>query len=114
MLEFIQVLGFDAVDTLVVEGDNLFMGKFILSKGRLYMALVGAIDQLGDRIVGDSGNIGMTLPAVDQPVNAFVVKLCIDVVIPALSVFIDSADESMSMTHQAIFYIRSFSPGTKP
>ena len=78
------------------------------------MALVGAIDQLGDRIVGDSGNIGMTLPAVDQPVNAFVVKLCIDVVIPALSVFIDSADESMPVAHETIFFVRRLSLRAEP
>ena len=78
------------------------------------MALVPTIDQLGDRIMGDPGNVGMALPAVDQSMNAFVVKLCIDVIIPAFAVFIDSADESMSVAHEAIFFIRRLGLRAEP
>ena len=63
------------------------------------MALVRTIDQLGYRIVGNPGNVGMTLAAIDEPVNTCVVKLFIDVIVPSFAVFIDSTNESMSMAH---------------
>ena len=102
------------MNALAVDGDNLFMGKFVLSKGRLYMALVAAIDQLCDRVVGNSGNVGVTLPAIDESVNAFVIKLFINVIIPAFAVGIDSADESMPVAHETIFFIRRPGLETEP
>ncbi len=55
------------------------------------MALIGAIDVLGDRIVRNFGNVGVTVTAFDTSVNAVIIKKFIDIIIPALAVFIDSA-----------------------
>ena len=78
------------------------------------MALVRTVDQLGYRIVGNSGNVGVTLAAIDEPVNAFVIKLFVNVIIPAFAVLIDSADESMPVAHKAIFFISRLGLGTEP
>jgi hypothetical protein len=64
--------------------------------------------------MGNSGNVGVTLPAIDESVNAFVIKLLINVIIPAFAVLIDSADESMPVAHETIFFIRRLGLGTEP
>ena len=77
------------------------------------MAQGRTIDYLCYRIVGNPGDIGMALPALDESVDAFVVKEFINVIIPPFAVFIDSANEPMFVAHKAIFYIRRFGPGAE-
>ena len=77
------------------------------------MALVPTIDQLSYRVVGNPGNVSMTLPAIDESVDTFVIKGFINIIIPAFAVGIDSADESMPVAHKAIFFIRCLRLGTE-
>jgi len=77
------------------------------------MALVRTIDDLCYRIVRNPGNVGMTVPALDDSVNTFVIKNFINIIIPSFAVFIDSANESMSVAHEAIFFIRRIGLGTE-
>ena len=77
------------------------------------MALVRTIDYLFYRVVRNPGNVGMTVPALDESVNTFVIKDFINIIIPSFAVFIDSANESMSVAHEAIFFIRRIGLGTE-
>ena len=77
------------------------------------MALVGTIDDLCYRIVRNPGDVGVTLPALDKSVNTFVIKGFINIIIPAFAVLIDSANESMSVAHEAVFFIRRLGMGTE-
>jgi hypothetical protein len=74
IFQLFRIFRSDTVGTVVVNVDNLFMGKFFLSKRRFDMALIGAIDFFDNRIVGNFGNVGMTITAFDTAVNAMVVK----------------------------------------
>ena len=72
------------------------------------MALVAAIDFLSNRIVGNLGNISMTVRAFDTSVNAMVVKDFINIIIPAFAVFIDSSHLSMFVAQKAVVFISRF------
>jgi hypothetical protein len=101
----------DGVDTLVVNADDFIMGKFFLRKRRFDMALIAAIDALSDRIVGDSGNVSVTVPAFDTPVNAVIIKDLINIIIPALAIFTDSAQQAVFVAYEAIKFIGGLGPG---
>jgi hypothetical protein len=100
------------VGTLVVDTDDFFMGKFILSKRGFDMALVGTIDLLRNRIVGNFGNVSMAVTAFDISVNAVIIKKFIDIIIPALAVSIDSSHRSVFMAHEAVIFISRFGGGS--
>ena len=99
--------------TLVIEIDNFLMGKFFLGKRRFYVALIGAIDNFGDGVVRNFSNIGMTVTAFNIPMNAVVVNCFINIIVPFLAIFIDSADESMFVAHEAVILIGSVCLGTE-
>jgi hypothetical protein len=109
----IRILRPDGVGTVVVNADDFFVGKFILSKRRFDMALIGAIDFFGNRIVWNSGNVSMTVTAFDTSVNAMVVKDFINIIIPAPAVFIDSSHLSMFMAQKAVVFVGCFGPGAE-
>ena len=69
------------------------------------MALLGAIDDIGDRFVGNLGDVKVTVTAFNVAVNASIVNCFIDVIIPSLAVFIDPAAESMSVAHETVVFI---------
>jgi hypothetical protein len=98
---------------VVVNVDDLFMGKFFLSKRRFDMALIAAIDFFRNRIVGNFGNVSMTVRACDASVNAVVVKDFINIIIPAPAVFIDSSHLAMFVAQEAFIFVGRFSPGAE-
>ncbi len=88
------------------------MGKFFLSKRRFYMAQIRAIDLLGDGIMGNFGDGGMTVTAFDDSVNASIINCFINIIIPLPAVFIDAADKAVFVAHKAVFFIGRFGLGT--
>ena len=100
----------DSVNTLVVNADDFIMGKFFLSKRRFDVALSPAIDALGNRIVRDPVNVSVAVPAFDVSMNAVIIKDFIDIIIPALAVFIDSAQQTVFVADEAIKFIGGFGP----
>ena len=64
------ILRMDAMGAAIENPHDLFMGKLVLRKGRFDMALGSAIDFLGDWVVGDFGNVGVTVFTIDGLVNA--------------------------------------------
>jgi len=76
------------------------------------MALIGAIDFFGNRIVRNSGNVSMTVTAFDTSVNAMVVKCFINIIIPSPAVFIDSSHLSMFVAQETFIFISRFGGGS--
>ena len=76
------------------------------------MAQIRAIDLLRDGIVGNFGNVGMTVTAFDGSVNASIINCFINIIIPPPAVFIDAADKAVFVAHQAVFFIGCFGLGT--
>ncbi len=72
------------------------------------MALIGAIDDLGDWIVRNFSNVVMTVTAFNFSVNALTVNRFINMVIPSFAIFIDSAAKSMFVAHEAVIFISTF------
>jgi hypothetical protein len=97
---------------LIKNIDNFLMGKFFLGKRRFYMALFGAVDDLGDGVVRNFGNVAMTVNAFNLAVNAFIENGFINIIVPSLAIFIDSADTSMSVAHETVVFIGRFCRGT--
>ena len=77
------------------------------------MALIGAIDDFGDGIVRNFGNVGMTVTAFNFAVNAVIVNCFINIIVPSLAVFIDSADKPMFVAHETVVLICCFGQGTE-
>ena len=77
------------------------------------MALIGAIDDFGDWLVRNFGNVGMAVTAFNIPMNAVVVNCFINIIVPSLAVFIDSADKAMFMAHETVVLIGCFGQGTE-
>ena len=75
------------------------------------MALIGAIDDFGDGIVGNFSYIAMAVPAFNFPVNTLTINGFINMVIPSLAVFIDSAAISMFVAHETVVFIGSVGLG---
>ena len=71
------------------------------------MALIGAVDRLGHRFVGNLGDVGMAVAALNIAVNAVIVNAFIDIIIPALAVFVDSAGQTIFVAHEAVVFIGS-------
>lgn len=71
------------------------------------MALIGAIDDIGDGFVRNLGDVGVTVTALNIAVNAMIVNCLIDIIIPSLAVFIDSAGQAMSVAHETVVFIGS-------
>ena len=113
IFELFRIFRSDAVSTVVVNIDDLFMGKIFLRKRRFDMALIAAIDFLGNRIVGNFSNVSMTVRAFDTSVNAMVVKNFINIIIPSSAVFIDSSHLSMFVAQEAFIFISRFGRGAE-
>ena len=109
----IRILRPAGVGAVVVNADDFFVGKFILRKRGLDMALVGTTDLLRNRIVWDFGNVSMAVTAFDTSVNTMIIKKFIDIIIPALAVCIDSSHRSVFMAHEAVIFIGCFGPGAE-
>jgi len=88
------------------------MGKVFLGKRRLDVTLIGAINLLGHRIMGQFFNVGMAVSAGDVSVNTFCVHMSVNIIIYPLAIFIDPADETVFMAHETVFFVRGFSPKT--
>ena len=71
------------------------------------MALSGAIDHFGDRVVWDFSYIGMAVTAFNLAVNALIVNCFVNIVIPSFAVFIDSTAVSVFMAHETVVFICS-------
>ena len=69
------------------------------------MALIGAIDDFGDGIVRNFGNVGMTVTAFNLAMNAVIVNCFVNIVIPSFAVFIYSADKPVFVAHEAVVFI---------
>jgi len=67
------ILRVDAMGTAIVNPHDFFMGKLVLGKGRLNMALGCAVDFLGNRVVGDFGDVSVAVITIDGLVNALAV-----------------------------------------
>ncbi|MBA4369253.1 MAG: hypothetical protein C0403_16625 [Desulfobacterium sp.] len=106
-LYFVRILGANTMNALVEYPDNFFMGKGFLGKGWLYVALGCAIDFLGDRIMRYLGNASMAIAAFDFAVHTVTIAEFINVIIPALAVFIDSAYGPVLVTHKTVIFISS-------
>jgi hypothetical protein len=91
---------------VIVNLNDLFMGKIFVGKRRLDMAYIGAVDLLGYRIMGQFVNIGMAVTAGNIMMNGFAVNMFIHIIIYSSSVFIDSSQKSIFMTHETVFFVR--------
>jgi len=92
--------------TVIVNLNDLFMGKVFVGKRRLDMADIGAVDLFCYRVMGQFINIGMAVSAGDIIMNGFAVDMFIHIIIYSSSIFIDSAQKSVSVTQQAVILVR--------
>ena len=92
--------------TVIVYFNDLFMGKVLVGKRWLYMADIGAIDLFCHGIMGQFVNIGMTVSAGNIMMDGLAVDMLIHIIIDPSTVFINSAQKMILVTHETIFFVR--------
>ena len=82
------------------------MGKVLVGKRRLDMADIGAIDLFCHGSMGQFVNIGMAVPAGNIMMDGLAVDMLIHIIIDPSTVFINSAQKTIFVTHETIFFVR--------
>jgi hypothetical protein len=70
------------------------------------MADIGAVDLLCYGVMGQFGDIGMTVPAGNTMMDGFAVDMFIDIIIYSFTVFINPAHKSIFVAHKTVFLVR--------
>jgi hypothetical protein len=107
-----RVVRFYPVNTLVIDLYYFFVGKLLLGERRLYVAHVGTIDFFGHGVMRNFLDVRVTVSARDVSVHTAVITSLVHVIVYPLAAFVNSANETIFMAHQTIFFVFSF--GGKP
>ena len=71
------------------------------------MADIGAVDLLCYGIMGQFGDIRVTVSAGNTMMDAFTVNIFTNIIIYSFPVFINSAEKAVFVAHETIFLVRS-------
>jgi hypothetical protein len=98
-----RVIGFNAVDTLLVIIYDTLMRKGAASKLPLDMTHLCTVHGLYDRIMGNLVDVDMAVSAGNVPVEGIVVELRVHVVVPEDFILVIGPDALVFVAKKAVF-----------